>query len=84
MPETFNFRGNAWYRSDGGRLPQLPLEEVSGIYQVDPMMKDAETSTSMAMSKDPRLKGIGAHSFKPAKVETGEEKRTNPLQGDKE
>ena len=63
LPDTFTFRGNAWFRSDGDRLPALPLNEVQGLYQVDPDLKDAEKPSSKAQSKDPRLVGIGAHSF---------------------
>ncbi len=76
LPMTFSFRGNAWFRSDSDRRPILPLDEIDGIYQIDPMLKDAETPASTARSKDPRLLGIGAHAFDKQYAGAGLEKQT--------
>lgn len=71
LPETFTFRGNAWYRSDSNRRPTLPVKEVDGVYQINPNLKDAASSKSKVGSKDPRLAGIGADAFDQQKAEAG-------------
>lgn len=76
LPKTFTFRGNAWFRSDSDRRPTLPLDEISGVYQIDPMLKDAETPESKARSKNPRLLGIGAHAFDKHYTGAGLEEQT--------
>ena len=63
-PQTFTFRKNAWFCSDGNRRPSLPTKETQGIYQVDPKLDNAETPAIKIKSKDPRLKDVGAHSYK--------------------
>ena len=62
-PETFSFRKNAWFCSDGERRPSLPSKEVKGVYQVDPKLENAGTPEMKVRSKDPRLRDIGAHAF---------------------
>jgi Right handed beta helix region len=62
-PETFSFTGNAWFCTDGNRRPTLPTQETGGIYQVDPMLENAETTEPKFGSQDPRLLKIGAHAF---------------------
>ncbi len=62
-PETFLFTGNAWFCTDGNRRPTLPTQETGGIYQVDPMLENAETTEPKFGSNDPRLLKIGAHAF---------------------
>ncbi|NQT84366.1 right-handed parallel beta-helix repeat-containing protein [bacterium] len=62
-PETFSFRRNAWYSSDGNRLPSLPTAEINGVYQVDPMLENADTPDAKMRSKDQRLSEVGAHAF---------------------
>ena len=62
-PETFSFRKNAWFCSDGNRRPSLPAKEIEGVHQVDPKLDSAETPGMKVRSKDPRLRDVGAHSF---------------------
>ena len=42
--ETFVFRGNAWYDTQGDRPPPLPapLRETEGVYRVNPLLADPE------------------------------------------
>ncbi|MEM0896608.1 MAG: right-handed parallel beta-helix repeat-containing protein [Verrucomicrobiota bacterium] len=63
LPETFTFRKNAWSSTESDRQPSLPVEELEGIYQVDPELVNAESSNMTVGSKDPRLQEVGAHSF---------------------
>jgi hypothetical protein len=63
-PETFTFRGNAWFCSDGDRRPALLVEEIGGVYQVDPLLDVSGAPDIKVGSRDPRLKDIGAHAFK--------------------
>ena len=62
-PETFSFRQNAWFCTDGNRRPSLPSKEMEGIYQIDPILENAETPDLTVSSKNPRLRDVGAHSF---------------------
>lgn len=62
-PETFSFRKNAWYSSDGDHLPSLPTPEIDGIYQVNPMLEDADTPNMKVRSKNERLSEVGAHAY---------------------
>lgn len=62
-PETFVFRGNAWFCSDGDRKPSLPVKETDGIYQVDPKLENAETPEMRVGSQDRRLQKVGANAF---------------------
>ncbi|MCO6046662.1 right-handed parallel beta-helix repeat-containing protein [Aeoliella sp. ICT_H6.2] len=64
-PETFVFRRNAWFCSDGNRRPSLPSKEMDGVYQVDPLLENAETPELKIGSTNPKLRGIGAHAFRP-------------------
>jgi len=59
-PDTFLFRGNAWFCRDGDCRPSLPAEETAGIHQVDPMVEDAGPRGWIIRSQDERLRGIGA------------------------
>lgn len=61
--ETFSFQGNAWFSTDGDRRPTLPTKELDGIYQVDPMLENEDSSEMRVRSADPRIAGVGAHSF---------------------
>jgi len=63
-PETFAFAGNAWFCTDGNRRPQLPSRENGGIYQVDPMLENAEGPGLKLGSRDPQLLKVGAHAFR--------------------
>ncbi|MEC5125235.1 right-handed parallel beta-helix repeat-containing protein [Verrucomicrobiales bacterium BCK34] len=63
-PGTFTIRGNAWFCSDGPRRPSLPVEEIDGIYQIDPLLEKADSHAMKMLSKDPRLKSVGAHAHK--------------------
>ena len=62
-PETFSFRGNAWYCSDGTRKPTLPVKEIGGYYQIDPMLENAETPNLRIRSNDSRLRTVGVAGF---------------------
>ncbi len=62
-PETFKFTGNAWYCSDDNRPPDLPIKEMNGIYQVDPMLASVDTDLFEVRSDDPRILKTGAHSY---------------------
>ena len=62
-PETFSFRGNAWYCSDNTRKPTLPVKETGGCYQIDPMVENAETPDLRVRSNDRRLRTVGAAGF---------------------
>jgi hypothetical protein len=64
-PETFLFRKNAWFQSDGARRPDLPTAEKAGIYQVDPRLNSPTSPEARATSSDARLKGIGADHYQP-------------------
>ena len=63
-PETFSFRQNAWFCSDGNRRPSLPSKEIKGIYQINPELENAEIPDLKVRSKNPRLRKVGAHAFK--------------------
>jgi hypothetical protein len=63
-PETFIFRRNAWYCSDGARRPSLPTKETQGLYQIDPKLENPETPKMKVKSKDPRLRNTGSQSYK--------------------
>jgi hypothetical protein len=61
--ETFSFRNNAWFCTDGNRRPSLPSKERNALYQVNPLLANAETPELEMKSKDPRLQAIGAHAL---------------------
>ena len=63
-PETFSFTGNAWFCTDGNRRPKLPAQETGGIYQVDPLLENAEAPGLKLGSQNPQLLKVGAHAFK--------------------
>lgn len=63
-PETFVFRKNAWFCSDGNRRPSLPAKEIDGVYQIDPKLQNLETPSLKVGSRDLKLQGIGAHAFR--------------------
>lgn len=69
-PETFSFRKNAWFCNDGTRRPSLPSEEIDGVYQIDPMLENAETPELRIRSTSPQLLGIGAHARDTKRAET--------------
>ena len=62
-PETFTFRSNAWFQTDGGTRPRLPGDEEDGVYQIDPGLENAGTRDMRATSTDRRLRGIGARAY---------------------
>ncbi len=62
-PETFTFSGNAWFCTDDNRRPLLPSRENGGIYQVDPMLENAEEPEMKFGSQNPQLLKLGAHAF---------------------
>lgn len=61
-PESFVFRRNAWFQTDGQARPALPGVEEGGVYQVDPEM---DFETLRATSRDARLMGMGADHYRP-------------------
>ncbi len=64
LPETFSFSKNVWYSVDLNRNPSLPAVEKEGVYQVDPLLKNAESEGITVGSKDPRVLKAGAHAYK--------------------
>ena len=66
-PETFRFRRNAWFEIGGSRRPELPVREEDGVAGVDPKLEDPGGPAMRVLSKDPRLKGIGADGYVPPK-----------------
>jgi hypothetical protein len=58
-PESFVFRGNAWFQMDGNRIPDLPTPEIGGVYNVDPRLGNVATRAMAITSSDPRFAGIG-------------------------
>ncbi len=62
-PESFVFRGNAWFCSDADRRPSLPVDESDGLYQVNPMLENAGGPDMKARSRDPRILKVGAQSY---------------------
>lgn len=71
-PETFLFKKNAWFCSDGNRRPSLPSKESNGVYQVDPKLENAETPSPKMGSRNPKLETVGAHAFRSKDADTGE------------
>ncbi len=63
-PETFTFRGNAWFGVDGPRSVELPVPEVSAVYQIDPQLEDAGAATMRIGSDATVLGGVGADAFR--------------------
>ncbi len=76
-PETFSFRNNAWFCTDGNRRPSLPSKEINSVYQIDPMLENAETPDLKIRSDNPRLLNVGAHAFgmQPAPADAGKPRR---------
>lgn len=60
-PETFTFRGNAWFdEGNPKRGPSgLPVPESGSVVGVDPEFPDPENYDVSIRSEDPRLQGIG-------------------------
>jgi hypothetical protein len=68
-PQSFTFRGNAWFSIDSpDRGPSnLPVAETDGIFGVDPQLEiEATTNLLKVRSRDPKLQGIGAGAFRQA------------------
>jgi len=61
-PETFVFRNNAWFGTEGP-APRLPMKEDGGVYQVDPRLTEPGTERMRATSKDRRLAAVGARAY---------------------
>lgn len=64
-PETFQFRGNAWFQAGSDRAPTLPSEEQEGVHGVDPVLEDPGGPGMRITSKDRRLRGVGADAYEP-------------------
>ena len=66
-PETFSFRNNAWYQSDGGgrqRPPSLPVKETGGVIGKNPELENAAEPTMGIGSVDPNFRDKGADAWK--------------------
>ncbi len=65
--ETFTLARNAWYcldRPDRSR-PRLPVNEVDGVYGVDPSFRDAETwRSAIEAQQSCRRCGSAGHEFR--------------------
>lgn len=66
-PDSFVFRGNAWFRPDSDRKPTLPSLEKDGIYDLDPMILDLGAGSLVANTADPRIKQVGPWDYRPWK-----------------
>jgi hypothetical protein len=66
-PDSFVFRGNAWFRPDSGRKPNLPTAEKNGIYDLDPMILDLGKGPLAANTADPRIRQVGPWEYQPWK-----------------
>jgi hypothetical protein len=64
-PDSFVFRGNAWFRPDSGRKPTLLTSEKEGIYDLDPMILDLGSGPLAANTADPRIKQVGPWHYQP-------------------
>jgi hypothetical protein len=64
-PETFVFRKNAWFQTDGVARPNLPSPEQDGVHQIDPKLDRPAHPDARVTSTDPRLKEIGADHYEP-------------------
>lgn len=62
-PASFVFRRNAWFQTDGSRIPVLPTPERNGVYQVDPQLSSLNSRTMRITSTDPRLAQVGADHY---------------------
>lgn len=62
-PDTFAFRSNAWFSSHGDRRPSLPTKEIGGLYQVDPLLENAEEPEMKMGSTNAFLSSVGAASY---------------------
>jgi len=63
-PETFTFRGNAWFDASGrARRPELPVAETGGFHGVDPGLVGEGRRLRPGLD-DPRLAAVGAHAWK--------------------
>jgi len=65
LPETFSFSGNAWYRFQSDKKPDLPAMEVGGIYDVYPDLLDFGTAKMRIGSKSDKLKNVGPGAYTP-------------------
>ena len=65
LPETFSFSGNAWYRFQSDKKPDLPTMEVGGIYDVYPDLLDFGTAEMRIGSKSDKLKNVGPGAYTP-------------------
>lgn len=65
LPETFSFSGNAWYRFQSDKKPDLPTMEVGGIYDVYPDLLDFGTAKMRIGSKSDKLKKVGPEAYTP-------------------
>jgi hypothetical protein len=64
-PETFVFRGNAWYRFGSEEKPFLPVRESDGVYNVYPDLADFGTPEMRITSGNKKLIGIGPNGYIP-------------------
>lgn len=62
-PETFVFKGNIWFCSDGTRQPELPSAEINGTCGLDPQIELSDNGEVKIKSDDPRLQKVGAHAY---------------------
>lgn len=64
-PESFVFRGNAWFDPQGKIRPILPTSEKGGIYDLDPGIVKNGEGQWIATSADPRIKNVGPWGYSP-------------------
>ena len=63
-PDTFTFRGNAWFCVDGDARPRLPVAEDDGVHGVDPKLENAGTAEMQSTAKDRRLRDVGVRGYR--------------------
>ncbi len=62
-PQSFTFRDNIWYDTQGQRKPQLPTVEQNPHYQPDLIFESGWRSTGAIKPQDPQLQKIGATGY---------------------
>lgn len=60
---SFKFKNNAWFEIGGSRKPNLPSNELNGIYQPQLEMKSIQTKQMKFSSRHPGFNKVGADAF---------------------
>ncbi len=68
-PDSFTFRGNAWFRVGSYTRRSAQRPEVDGVHQIDPQLAEKGTDHMRIGSKDPAYRDIGPDAYVPFKLE---------------